>query len=236
MATIKIHNWEVTEADDTGALVYVDPEYHPTYWEIPKWWYKGDRTVYTSCVRVDIDDATSLYIDGTTPLMQIQIDWDGSAINFSNWRDIRRVMAIAKGTLGPINRGESDAYTDFEFTDYDYTPRVGNYLPVPLLTRDINTAYDASNTYASGSDLVFTTATFTGGKPPVGYRWRVQQRSSPDDPWVNAPWTNYNNTVQQIVFVISELPGGQVRAQSQARDASSPVVQVNGNGSVKTII
>ena len=73
-------------------------------------------------------------------------------------------MAIAKGTLGPINRGESDAYTDFEFTDYDYTPRVG-ISACSSTTRDINTAYDASNTYASGSDLVFTTATFTGGKP-----------------------------------------------------------------------
>ena len=108
MATIKIHNWKVTDEDDTGALVFVPPEYHPTYWEIPwKWWYKGDRCNYTSCVRVDIDDATSLYIDGTSPLMQIQIDWDGSAINFSNWRDIRRIMGIAKGNIGPINREES---------------------------------------------------------------------------------------------------------------------------------
>lgn len=236
MATIKIHNWEVAEADDTGALVYVDPEYHPTYWEIPKWWYKGERTVYTSCVRVDIDDATSLYIDGTTPLMQIQIDWDGSSITFSNWRDIRRVMAIAKGTLGAINRGESDAYTDFEFTDYDYTPRVGNYLPTPPLTRITQTTYDASNTYASGSDLVFTTATFTGGKEPVNYRHRAQQRPSPDDSWTNSPWISYDNTAQEVVFVITELAGGQVRIQSQGRDSSSPVVQVNGNGPLRTIV
>ena len=29
MATIKIHNWKVTDEDDTGALVFVPPEYHP---------------------------------------------------------------------------------------------------------------------------------------------------------------------------------------------------------------
>ena len=234
MATIKIHNWKVTDEDDTNALVFVPPEYHPTYWEIPKWWYKGDRTVYTSCVRVDIDDATSLYIDGTSPLMQIQIDWDGSAISFSNWRDIRRVLVIAKGNLGPVNRGSED-YTDFDFTDYKYDVRVGNYLPVPPLVRITNTQYDNSNTYASGSELIYTTATFEGGAPPVTYRHRIQQRASADDGWVNSPWINYDNTVQQVSFTITGEPGWQIRAQGQARDKSDPVVQVNANASLTTI-
>ena len=47
------------------------------------------RTVYTSCARVDVNDTTSVYIDGTTPLMTITIDWDDdNTISFQNVRDI----------------------------------------------------------------------------------------------------------------------------------------------------
>ena len=236
MATIKIHNWKVAEEDDTNSLVFIEPEYHPTYWEIPKWWYKGDRTVYTSCVRVDVDNTMSLYIDGTSPLMQIQIDWDGSQFTFSNWRDIRRILGIAKDNLGPVNRDESDAYSDIEFTDYKYELRVGNFLPIPPLVRLTNTTYHPDNVYEQGSEILFTTATYEGGSPPVGYRWRGQQRPSADVSWVSTPWTNYSGEAQQLAFIVTEQAGGQVRIQSQARDNSSPVVQLNGNGAVKTIV
>ena len=110
-----------------------DITYHPsitsTYWEVPKWWYKGDRTVYTSCMRVDLNDATSIYIDGTTPLMQITLDYDGDKLRGLNWRDIRRVLVCAKDDIAAINQGVSDAYDDVEFFKDYYITRVNNYVP-----------------------------------------------------------------------------------------------------------
>ena len=96
MSSISIHNWKQTDIDGT-AFEFIEPEYHPTYWEVPRWWYKGDSTVYTSCVRVDLNDATSIYIDGTTPLMQLTIDYDGDGLRGSDWRDIRRVSGLCQG-------------------------------------------------------------------------------------------------------------------------------------------
>ena len=114
MSLITVHNWKQTDIDGS-AFEFIVPEYHPTYWEVPKWWYKGDRTVYTSCARVDVNDVTSVYIDGTTPLMQITIDWDeDNTIEFKDVRDIRRILICAKDNIGAINRDESDEYIDIE--------------------------------------------------------------------------------------------------------------------------
>ena len=347
MATIKIHNWKVVEEDDTNALVFIEPEYHPTYWEVPKWWYKGDRTVYTSCVRVDLNDTTSIYIDGTTPLMQLTIDYDGDKLRGSNWRDIRRVLVCAKGDLGAINRGESDAYDDVEFFKDYYITRVDNYSPEladPLISvlkpifyselpvaagssspfdtgtwhggvepityewrykaqdyqsdawypvgdftpqtneaiqetislpedsdawyihiesravdAEGTTVYNNSgtrraipkvkkepgavvkyadfNTYEEGSEIVFETATFYGGVPPVKYRYRIQQRNTPEDSWTSGSWTEYDNTVQTGRKTITSSAGAIARIQCQALDSSeggSKTAMVSG--SQKTIV
>lgn len=330
MATLKIHNWKVVDEDDTNTLVFVPPEYHPTYWEVPKWWYKGDQTVYTSCVRVDLNDEASIYIDGTTPLMQITIDYDGGNLKGSNWRDIRRILVCAKNDKAAINQGVSDAYDDIEFFKDYYITRVNNYalevidplirvlkpefyseLPVaagsssPFDTGTWNggvepvtyewrhkaqdyqsdvwysvgdwkaqpneaiqetislpedsdawyihiesravdaegtTVYNNSgrrraiprvsvepgssveyaefNTYEEGSELVFQTATFYGGVPPVQYRHRIQQKESVDADWIQGSWTQYDNTVQTARETITFPAGAIARVQCQAVDSS----------------
>ena len=347
MATIKIHNWKVADEDDTNTLVFVPPEYHPTYWEVPKWWYKGDRTVYTSCVRVDLNDETSIYIDGTTPLMQITLDYDGDKLRGSDWRDIRRVLVCAKGDLGAINRGESDAYDDVEFFRDYYITRVNNYAPnvidplirvlkpefyselpivagssspfdtgtwnggvepvtyewrykaqdyqetewisvgdwkaqpneaiqetivlseesnawyihiesravdaegttvynnsgarraIPRVAKEpgSDVKYAAFNTYEEGSEIVFETATFYGGVPPVEYRYRIQQRNTPEDPWDQGSWTNYDNTVQTGRETITFPAGSQVRVQCQALDSSESGAKfAQAPGSLQTVV
>ena len=347
MASIKIHNWKVADKDDTNTLVFVPPEYHPTYWEVPKWWYKGDRTVYTSCVRVDLNDETSIYIDGTTPLMQLTIDFDGDDLRGSDWRDIRRVLVCAKGDLGAINRGESDAYDDVEFFKDYYITRVNNYAPKvidPLIAElkptfyselpvsagstspfdtgtwhggvepvtyewrhkaqdyqsDVwysvgdwkaqpneaiqetisladgsnawyihiesravdaegTTVYNNSavrraiprvqkepggsikyadfNTYEEGSEIVFQTATFYGGVPPVQYRYRIQQRETSEDSWDNGSWTQYDNTVQDARETITFPAGSTARVQCQAVDSSQGSAKsAQSSGSQKTIV
>ena len=346
MSKITVHNWKQTDIEGS-AFEFILPEYHITYWEIPKWWYKGDRTVYTSCVRVDLNDETSIYIDGTTPLMQLTLEYDGDKLRGSNWRDIRRVLVCAKDDLGAINRGESDAYDDVEFFKDYYITRVDNYAPEvidPLISvlkpefyselpvaagstspfdtgtwnggvepvtyewrykaqnyqSDVwypvgdwkaqpneaiqetlvlpedsdawyihiesravdaegTTVYNNSdprralhrvkkeqgtivkysdfNTYEEGSEIVFETATFYGGVPPVQYRHRIQQRNTPEDSWTNGNWTQYDNTVQTRRETITFPAGTTARIQCQAVDsAKDGQTSAQANGDIKTIV
>ena len=234
MATIKIHNWKVTEADDTDALVFIPPEYHPTYWEVPKWWYKGDRTVYTSCVRVDLNDTTSIYIDGTTPLMQIQIDWDGSSLKATNYRDIRRVMLCDKDNLGAINQGVSDEYDDVEFFKTYYIMRVDNYSPTiiePLISVLKPTFY-SELPITAGASAPFDT--WNGGVSPVTYEWRYKAKDYESDEWYSVgDWTAQTNAVQEDLILEKILLLG-VHIESRAVDAEGTIVY-NNSGARRAI-
>ena len=346
MSSITVHNWKQTDIEGS-AFEFIPPVYHVTYWDVPRWWYKGDRTVYTSCVRVDLNDETSIYIDGTTPLMQITLEYDGDKLRGSNWRDIRRVLVCAKDDIGAINQGVSDAYDDVEFFKDYYITRVDNYTPEvidPLISvlkpefyselpvaagstspfdtgtwnggvepvtyewrykaqnyqSDVwypvgdwkaqpneaiqetlvlpddsdawyihiesravdaegTTVYNNSdprralhrvkkepgtivkysdfNTYEEGSEIVFETATFYGGVPPVQYRHRIQQRNTPEDSWTNGNWTQYDNTVQTRRETITFPAGAQMRIQCQAVDsAKDGSTSAQANGDIKTIV
>ena len=179
MSKITVHNWKQTDIEGS-AFEFILPEYHITYWEIPKWWYKGDRTVYTSCVRVDLNDETSIYIDGTTPLMQLTLEYDGDKLRGSNWRDIRRVLVCAKDDLGAINRGESDAYDDVEFFKDYYITRVDNYAPevIDPLISVLKPEFYSELPVAAGSTSPFDTGTWNGGVEPVTYEWRYTEHRS----------------------------------------------------------
>ena len=175
MSSISIHNWKQTDIEGP-AFQFMAPEYHPTYWEVPKWWYRGDRTVYTSCVRVDVNDTTSIYIDGTTPLMQITIDWDdANAVAFDNVRDIRRILVCAKDDIGAVNRGESDEYTDIEMLQGNfYKVRYDNYFGpdvIEPLQGNIKPVWVNGNDYGPfyQDPLPFITGSFVGGIEPVTY-------------------------------------------------------------------
>ena len=128
MSTITVKNWKVTD-DSSPEFEFIPPEYHVTYWEIPKWWYKGAQSCYTSCVRIDVGE-TSIYVDGTSPLMQFTLEWEEGGegrATFSDWRCIDRALFLNKNNLGAVNRDESDEYIDVEFDDYFYRIRYDNY-------------------------------------------------------------------------------------------------------------
>ena len=113
MARIEIHNWKVV-GDNDQVFEFVPPEYHTLYWEIPKWWWQGERAVYTSCARVDYLKEYEIYIDGTKPSMNIIIYADGNNIYFDKAVAVDRVL-ICRDVL-PVNRRETDEYIDIDFT------------------------------------------------------------------------------------------------------------------------
>ena len=92
-----------------------------------------------------------------------------------------------------------------------------------------------SNIYAIGETVFATTATYTGGDPDqTTYRWRWQWRQASDGSWANAPWSSYNNTLEQVSYTIPNH--GQIRFQCQGSDASQdPVVRVSDFTSVKDV-
>ena len=94
-----------------------------------------------------------------------------------------------------------------------------------------------SNIYEEGNTLTATTGTFIGGDPDnTTYRWRFQTRDKAEDAWVNGTWTNYPNDLQQVSY--SNVSGGQIRFQIQARDSTTDpenVVQVNSFTAVKDV-
>ena len=97
--------------------------------------------------------------------------------------------------------------------------------------------YSDFNTYEEGSEIVFETATFYGGVPPVQYRHRIQQRNTPEDSWTNGNWTQYDNTVQTRRETITFPAGAQMRIQCQAVDsAKDGSTSAQANGDIKTIV
>lgn len=92
-----------------------------------------------------------------------------------------------------------------------------------------------SNIYEIGETIYATTATYTGGDPEnVTYRWRWQWRQASDGSWVSSSWTNTTNELSQASYTIPNW--GQVRFQSQARDASTdPATAVSSFTTVKNV-
>lgn len=230
MSTIKIKNWKVEEEDASGELVYIKPEYHIRYWEVPKWWYPGPTAVYASCVRVDLNVNTSIYIDGVTPLMQIEIEWDGTKLKATNYRDIRRVLICAKDNLGPINRDESDEYTDVEFFgDSYYITRANNYTLAPVLdplTRQLKPTFYSDLPVGAGSSAPFDTGTWSGGAAPVTYEWRYKAQDYESNEWYSVgDWTAQPNEAVQLTVVLSEdSTAWNIHIESRAVDAEGTKV------------
>ena len=90
-----------------------------------------------------------------------------------------------------------------------------------------------SNVYEIGQTVEARTAAFTGGVEPVTYRYRFQTKAVGSNSWVNQSWTNTTNAKNPIFYNITAP--GQLKFQSQARDASDPTVQLNSVTGIKTV-
>ena len=89
-----------------------------------------------------------------------------------------------------------------------------------------------SNDYEVNQVVEARTAAYTGGVEPVTYRYRFQFKASGTADFVNGAWTNTTNAKNPVFYTIAEA--GQLKLQSQARDASDPTVQLNSVTGIKT--
>ena len=90
-----------------------------------------------------------------------------------------------------------------------------------------------SNVYEVGQTLEARTAAYTGGLAPVTYRYRFQTKAVGSETWVNQAWTNTTNGKTPVFYTATDP--GQIKFQSQARDSSDPIVQLNSITGTKTI-
>ena len=90
-----------------------------------------------------------------------------------------------------------------------------------------------TNVYELGQTVEARTAEYTGGLEPVTYRYRFQTKPVGSDTWVNPAWTNTTNAKNPVFYTIDTA--GQIKFQSQARDSSDPVVQLNSITGIKTV-
>ena len=89
-----------------------------------------------------------------------------------------------------------------------------------------------SNVYEVGKVVEARTAAYTGGKEPVTYRCRFQFRPAGQTEWQNGSWVATVNDKKPFLFAIEQE--GDLKFQSQARDAQDPVVQLNSVTGTKT--
>ena len=89
-----------------------------------------------------------------------------------------------------------------------------------------------SNDYQVNQTVEARTASYTGGVEPVTYRYRFQFKANGTADFVNGAWTNTTNAKTPVFYTIAEA--GQLKLQSQARDASDPTVQLNSVTGTKT--
>jgi hypothetical protein len=75
-----------TFKDQSGDLSLVSPtttDRPVNYFNVPRWWWTGDNTIYEGCVRVDnSDNSQSVYIAVSESNPHLKVEWNGSAYVF----------------------------------------------------------------------------------------------------------------------------------------------------------
>ena len=185
------------------------------HWDVKRWWYYG-RTIYEACARVNnTDNGDVLYIASSTNNPYLKIEYDAGQYTFDGdykRKHIDRILIenssgdkdIAIPLRGPIM---SEVNIPFE------------------VAQNGGANWPAGNVFEVGQTVTAKTATFTGGVEPVIYRYRWQTRATSSDPWTNSGWTNTTNAKNDVSIELTSA--GQIKFQSQAKDATTAIVWSN---------
>ena len=128
--------------------------------------------------------------------------------------------------------GYVSRYTKLVAGGKDYVPPAPPFDPLTVADGQ-GANWVGTNVYEVGQTVEGKTAAYTGGKEPVTYRYRFQFKATGSDTWVNGKWTTTTNAKNSVTYELTEA--GQVKLQSQARDAQDPVVQLNSVTGIKTV-
>ena len=231
MATFTVKRWNEFETDDPS-LTLVPPEHHPYAWLAPRWWYRGERTIYETCAKV-VNSEYQIYIDGYTPAMEIEVTIGGGDIDIPYFKNIRR-MAITQDYAELLKPDGQYLDIDFEWQRGEYRV-VKNDLPdtTPI---DNPVTWLQSPTYILsgptgeiqlGKDLYVINGSYEGGNPSASgkqpfLRGRWQTRDV-DGNIGNSPWTNLEELAQTAYAPFVEQSwwvdnATEIRYQNQVRD------------------
>lgn len=90
-----------------------------------------------------------------------------------------------------------------------------------------------TNVFEVGQTVEARSAEFSGGVQPVSIRCRFQTRATTGDSWTNASWTTVPNQKSPAFFELTAV--GQVRFQTEAKDAAEIPVTVYSDTGIKTV-
>lgn len=198
MASIRIERWKQVYSSDPANKYVVAPEHHPYAWLIPRWWYKGSRTIYETCVKIH-GTTYQMYVDGFTSAMVFECEvTDDFELKITEARDIRRVVVTTAYAELIDPDGE---YLDIEHTLNDSWVVRHNSLPAPIV--DVPPTWTSEPTLVTetvviGDPLTGMTGEYDGGMPsntgdPVKFRARFQVRDQ-SDALFNSPWQNISES------------------------------------------
>ena len=214
MASIRIERWKQVYSSDPANKYVVPPEHHPYAWLIPRWWYKGSRTIYETCVKIQ-GSTYQMYVDGFTPAMVFECEVsDDFKLTFTEARDIRRVVVTTAYAELIDPDGE---YLDIAHTLTDSWVVRHNSLPAPIV--DVPPVWTTDPTYMSGDSstdnptvviggpLSARSGEFDGGMPsptgePLKFRARWQVRDTADA-LSNGPWVNVGESEVTLINSLS---------------------------------
>lgn len=103
----------------------------------------------------------------------------------------------------------------------------------PLVVADgMGSNWLGTNVFEVGQTVEARSAEYSGGVQPVDYQCRFQTRATDGDYWTNTPWITVPNQKTAAFFELTEV--GQVRFQTQAKDAAATPVTVSSVTGIRT--
>ena len=190
MSEITITKWK--EVKNEGRDFYfINPAFTENYWKVCRWWYKGKQSPYVNCSRVDFK-GYQIYINGTTPLMNLRIQWDGKDMRLFDPVDIQRILICRD--LVAVNRRETTDYMDIWYNkSYPKFEVIFDDLEIDIPIDDsavitVNPKWDELNTYSVNSTITAYTGDYVGGVPPIETRSRFQRKTQGQSAWIDEPW------------------------------------------------
>ena len=184
--------------NQSGDLTLVSPDSTDrpvNYWWAPRWWWKGDNTIYEGCVRLNnSDNNDQIYIACSENNPYLKVEWNGSAYTFDGDNKRKYVTRIFVTTDSALKvgkdyevplRGEIVRRSSLAFLEYT-TASVSSFRIRTLVTPNYDVDWGDGSTEsgitAVNKDHTYSTAGVYTIKitPAAGSTFRPEHYGSTD--------------------------------------------------------